>query len=186
MVSFAAYLSFYLIYLCYRSSFNYKYEEPLYNLDTEPRFFKKTFETLSGFLTHTFSTEDATKTKEAKPAATGKTLQSRPVKQKVRNPLENLKPVKFPAKVHNYQEVPQHKRPSPDQNYKPKKVSQHQYVNSNNAWKPSQRLVAHILNVAIVIFLLFQIQCHQYHITIIINSESIETWNHWEAEQIAQ
>lgn len=181
-MSFAAYL-FKVnqsILLCYRSSFNYKFEEPLYNLDTEPRFFKKTFETLSGFLTHTFSTEDATKTKDAKPAAkakaAGKTHQSRPVKQKVRNPLENLKPVKFPAKVHNYQEVSQHKRPSPDQNYKPKKVSQqHQHVNSNNAWKPSQRLVAHILNVAIVIFLLFQIQCHQYHITIIINSESIET-----------
>ena len=146
----------------YRSSFDYKFEEPLYNLDTEPRFFKKTFETLSGFLTHTFSSEDATKAKEVKTAAKAKTHQTRPaVKQKVRNPLENLKPVKFPASVHNYQEVSQHKRPSPDQNYKPKKVSQHQHQQpSNNAWKPSQRLVGHILNVAIVIFLLFQIQCY--------------------------
>ena len=151
-----------------RSSFNYKFEEPLYNLDTEPRFFKKTFETLSGFLTHTFSSDDATvatKTKEVKTAAKDKTHQ-RPVKQKVRNPLENLKPVKFPpASAHNYQEVSQHGRPSPDQNYKPNNKVSHLNQKpreqfNNNSWKPSQRLVARTANCIIVRFLLFQIQCH--------------------------
>ena len=129
--------------LFYRSGFEYKFEEPLYNLDTEPRFFKKTFETLSGFLTHTFSTEDATKTKVATIENKEKT-HKRPLKQKVRNPLENIKPVKFPASVHNYQEVSQHQRPSPDQNYKPNnRVSHHKQKTkehfNNNSWKPSQR-----------------------------------------------
>ena len=128
-------------WLIFRSSFDYKFEEPLYNIDTEPRFLKKTFETLSGFLTHTFSSDDAKDTRSKKTEKKG-----------LRNPLENVNPVKFPpAAVHNYKEV------SHNVHYhynKPKEVikqnthsetrTQQQTSSANfpnNSWKPSQRLV---------------------------------------------
>ena len=45
------------IIFIFSNEFDYKYEEPLYDVDTQPRFFKKTFEALSGILTHTFNPE---------------------------------------------------------------------------------------------------------------------------------
>ena len=137
--------------MLHRSSFDYKFEEPLNNLDTEPRFFKKTLETLSGFLTHTFSTEDAKDNTRPK-------LQSQK-KPLLRNPLENIKPIKFPhAAIHNYQEVPHitysKEVPHPSQTNSKEVVkplqpitsrpsNQHKAATSSllsNSWKPSQRL----------------------------------------------
>ena len=128
-----------IIYII-RSKLQYQYEEPQYNFDTEPRFFKKTFETLSGFLTHTFSKDDV-KVKEEKP--TGKLL---------KNPLESVRPVKFPAaQVHNYQEVPHqsyHKTKQKSNNGNVHVTTSHllgsnqqtkSVSGASNSWKPSQR-----------------------------------------------
>ena len=123
-------------------------EEPIYNLDTEPRFFKKTLETLSGFLTHTFSSEDAKDNKK-------QTQPPQSQKPVLRNPLENIKPVKFPhAAIHNYQEVPHityAKEPSHHSHskevVKPQPITVRPSTNHlkqanlvSNSWKPSQRL----------------------------------------------
>ena len=137
-----------------KSSFEYKFEEPLYNIDTEPRFFKKTFDTISGFLTHTFSSEDAKKedkAKKIKKVPRKPTHKPRP--NVLKNPLENIKPLKFPSAIHNYQEAGSNVSPRPsrgtgqvkDDVRKPNDDSVMTSHNSpggsleNNSWKPSQR-----------------------------------------------
>ena len=122
----------------FRKEFDYKYEEPLYNVDTEPRFFKKTFEALSGILTHTFHPEDSNDL--------GK--------------MQNIHKDKLPTKS-NKKEIPKHivnkysekpKRLQFPKNQDYRNVSSHKTNNDvstfqqvaggnfeTNSWKPSQR-----------------------------------------------
>ena len=115
-----------------RPQFDYTFEEPLYNVDTEPRFFKKTFEALAGILNDKFSNEDVKQSGETKEIKTHKKTHQ----------VTKIKPVKFPhAMVHNYQEVPhnnfraQTQAQQKQQHTKPSQVS----TTFHNSWKPSQR-----------------------------------------------
>ena len=131
-----------------KTSFDYKYEEPLYT-DTQPRFFKKTLDTISGFLTHTFSSDDAKQEKKKvakKPVSKPKKKPSRRPSV-MRNPLENIKPLKFPSAIHNYQEVshnsPSNVKDDVRKSSDPGVMTSHKSPGTslhNNEWKPSQRL----------------------------------------------
>ena len=117
------------------NEFDYKYEEPLYKVDTEPRFFKKSFDALSGILTHTFnpeSSKDHTLTKN-KNKQNKSNLKEIP-RHIVNKYSEKPKRLQFP-KTKNYRNVSSHKVNNDVSTFR-------QVADSNfetNSWKPSQR-----------------------------------------------
>ena len=107
-------------------------------MDTEPRFFKKTFDALSGILTHTFHTEETNDVGKMqnihKNKLSSKSNMKEIPKHIVNKYSEKPKRLQFP-KNEDYRNVSSHKTNND--------VSTFQQVAGGNfetnSWKPSQR-----------------------------------------------